>query len=129
MYQIKFLIALLIFCLFGFTSIAQANTQNIQAKEDTTVTVSIKNDQNVQIVRNDKPIIIRKGEKLTLKIENPSNAALQVRVHSSLGRLVKQFLDVFDEVVMSTDKLLPGVYMIIIKKDDTREIRKVMITD
>lgn len=129
MNKIKFLLTLTILSLFCISSIAQADENRLIGRNDTTVTVSIKNDANVKIIKEEHPIIIRKGENLTINIDNPLKATLQVRIHSSLGRLVKQYLDVEDQIVMNTNNLLSGVYLVIIKKDDIREIRKVLITD
>jgi hypothetical protein len=114
------------------------NTQTIQAenidgtlKSDTTIVSELaKTDhKEVKLINNETPIIIRKGDKLTIKISNDNNVSATVRVHSSLGRLVQTYIDVWEKITMSTDKLLPGVYLVVIKKAESREIRKILVTD
>jgi hypothetical protein len=113
------------------TQIIKAKNSHLSPQNDTTIVSElVKNDhKEVKLINNETPIIIRKGEKLTIKISNDNNTSATVRVHSSLGRLVQTYMDVWEKITMTTDKLLPGVYLVIIKKAESREIRKVLVTD
>jgi hypothetical protein len=105
-------------------------TTYVNQEGDTTVVVFTKSDVvDIQIINQETPIIIKKGEVLKVDIENPKNQSILVRVHSSLGRLVKQFDEVYDNISMKTDVLLPGVYIIVIKRAESREIRKFLLTE
>jgi hypothetical protein len=124
------------FCLFACFLLTSsvysfAFTLNKVNFSDTTVVIASNKEKTkeVKLINNDTPIIIQKGDKLTIKVSNEDNRPATVRLHSSLGRLVQQYPEVWDKITMSTDKLLPGVYLVIIKKDETREIRKVLLTE
>jgi hypothetical protein len=94
-----------------------------------TVTVRTANKPVANLVNNEQPIILRKGENLIVKIEETNKLKTTVRIHSSLGKLVKEFMTVDNQISMVTDKLLPGIYLIIIKQGDKREVRKFLLTN
>ena len=94
-----------------------------------TVTVSPIKKTQVQLLNNEIPIILRKGETLVVKVAETEKIKTTVRVHSSLGKLVKEFIEVENQISMITDKLPTGVYLIIIKQADKREIRKFLLTE
>jgi hypothetical protein len=96
---------------------------------DTLVNIQLSTKTGVQLINNEVPIILPKGERLQVKISNSESIPTVVRIHSSLGRLVKEFTEVNGQISMPTDKLLPGIYLIIIKQDALREVRKLVLTD
>jgi hypothetical protein len=125
-------VTLLFAALLLLTSLStQAKENLLRNNIDTTITVNISKEKNpqVQFVNDDTPIILRKGQYLNIKIDNSEITPTTVRVHSTLGRLVKEFIQVEGQINMATDKLLPGVYLIIIKQDDLRKVRKFVLTD
>lgn len=95
---------------------------------DTSRLVNAKKEETVKIIKNDKPIIIRRGKILEISLGEIIEP-IQVRIHSSLGRLVKNFRDVTQDLNYNTQELLPGVYIIVIKRQAEREIRKFILTD
>lgn len=125
-------IILLLATLLLLTSLPTHAKENLlQNSIDTTITINISKEKklSVKFVNDDTPIILRKGQYLNMKIDNSDITPTTVRVHSTLGRLVKEFLQVEGQINMATDKLLPGVYLIIIKQDDLRKVRKFVLTD
>ena len=129
MINLKFLTVLVSFCFIGLGGVAQATTSaNFVASNDTTKNIKITANNSVKIIRNEGEIILRKGAILEVDLGDDAELS-QVRIHSSLGRLVKHFPNVSKKVSMNTQKLLPGVYLIIIKKKESREIRKFILTD
>ena len=110
--------------IFFLASQAFANTA---LPSDTTVRVPAS--PTVQLTNNETPLILRKGEPLVIKIEATQQHKTTVRVHSSLGKLVKEFMEVENQINMLTDKLLPGIYLVVIKQADKREVRKFLITE
>jgi hypothetical protein len=114
-------IAVLVFCLWATPTFASVAT-------DTTHLVVSVNPQ-VKLINNDTPTILRKGEILTVKVQETEKHKTTVRIHSSLGKLVKEFMGVENQISMSTDRLLPGVYLVIIKQADKREVRKFLLTE
>lgn len=129
MMNLKFLIILNALCLVGLCSAAQATiSPNLIARNDTTKSVAVKSSNAVKIIRNEEEIILRRGARLEVDLGDQT-ALSQVRIHSSLGRLVKHFKNVSSKVYLDTKKLLPGVYLIIIKREESREIRKFILTD
>ncbi|GAB4401770.1 MAG: hypothetical protein OHK0053_24930 [Microscillaceae bacterium] len=105
---------------------AEAKTYKPELSGDTTL-LKFAN-QGVKITNDPTPTIVRQGDVLTIDV-GPTENPVQVRIHSSLGRLVKYFSDVVKPVSMSTKALHPGVYLVIIKKETEREIRKVLVTE
>lgn len=93
-----------------------------------TVTNVVPKKSAVTLSNNETPTILRRGETLVVKID-AAKAKTTIRIHSSLGKLVKEFAEVEKQISMFTDKLLPGVYLIIIKQDDKREVRKLLLTE
>ncbi|TAE15034.1 MAG: T9SS C-terminal target domain-containing protein [Bacteroidetes bacterium] len=102
-----------------------------QARSLATDTVIVRTTTKpvANLVNNETPIILRKGENLIVKIEETNKLKTTVRIHSSLGKLVKEFMTVDNQISMVTDKLLPGIYLIIIKQGDKREVRKFLLTN
>ena len=94
-----------------------------------TVTIAMNTQPKAQIVNNETPTILKRGETLTVTLDATSSIKSTVRIHSSLGKLVKEFVEVEKQISMLTDRLLPGVYLVIIKQKDKREIRKFLITE
>ncbi len=94
-----------------------------------TIIISSSAQKTTQLINNETPTILKKGEVLVIKIEETQKTKTVVRVHSSLGKLVKEFMEVENQISMGTDKLQPGVYLIIIKQADKREVRKFLLTD
>lgn len=94
-----------------------------------TVIVTLSNKKPVRLLNNETPTILRKGEVLVVKIDETDKIKTVVRVHSSLGKLVKEFMEVENQISMGTDKLQPGVYLIVIKQADKRETRKFLLTE
>lgn len=122
----------LIFCLlllFRTTGMAQEQNSDFVALGDTSRIVSSISQNDVRIIKNEEALLLKKGEILNIQVDNPNLVPTQVRIHSSLGRCVKRFPMVTNEVSMSTDILLPGVYLIIIRQGNVREIRRFLITD
>jgi hypothetical protein len=123
-------VALVVSFFVNISSVVAEN-EYLTTQNDTTIVSDLSKNEGkeVKLINNETPIIIRKGDKLTIKISNDNNTSATVRVHSSLGRLVQTYVDVWEKITMTTDKLLPGVYLVIIKKAESREIRKVLVTD
>ncbi len=90
---------------------------------------TLSNTPTTQIIQNETPTIVKKGETLNIRLDNPKNEKIIVRVHSSLGRLVKEFPEVKEGFLMPTTTLLAGLYLVIIKRQNIREIRKVLVTE
>ena len=120
--KIQFLFAFLFFALLPITQ-ASASIAT-----DTVIVTSSKN-KNVQLLNNETPTILRKGEVLVVKIDETEKLKTVVRVHSSLGKLVKEFMEVENQISMGTDRLQPGVYLIVIKQAEKREVRKFLLTE
>lgn len=133
MNAIKFCFALICLCFVGFSCYAQTeygNRPQTSALDTTSLTVSLKNPsvaEEVKIIRDENPIRIKRGESLTIKIENENHELIQVRVHSSLGRLVRNFQHVSSDVTLTTQNLQPGIYMIVIKRPGIRKIQKLFL--
>ncbi|MDX2302607.1 MAG: T9SS type A sorting domain-containing protein [Microscillaceae bacterium] len=129
MINLKFLIVLGCLCSSGRVSVAQATiSPNLVASNDTTKSVTIRANEAVKIIRNEEEIILKRGELLEVSLGDHKELS-QVRIHSSLGRLVKQFWNVSQKVFLDTEILLPGVYLIVIKREESREIRKFIVTN
>ncbi len=122
-------------CLVLILWQVKAYSQNLgveassQKRLDTSAAVALNTSEEVKVIKNEQPIILQKGELLTVPIHNETNQPIQVRIHSSLGRLVKHFRNVTQQISMPTGHLLPGIYMVIIKKPGLREVRKVFLTE
>ena len=118
------------FFLFLFAAFCVATNTTAKALATDTVQISSKLKNNdIKLINTETPIIIQKGEILKLKIDNSETIPTSVRIHSSLGRLVKEFMQVDKQINVTTDKLLPGVYLIIIKQDKVREVKKFLLTE
>lgn len=90
--------------------------------------VETRKNQSDWTNQNDIPIILTKGENLVLELDFVKEPILAVRIHSSLGRLVKSYQNVIEKIVMPTEKLEEGIYLIVIKREKNSEIRKFLIT-
>lgn len=102
---------------------------DISIPKSKTLKTNTINTTQTKIINNETPLIVKKGDVLTIKLDNPTNEKMIVRIHSSLGRLVKEYPQVKEGFLMETTTLLAGVYLVIIKKSQSREIRKVLVTD
>ncbi len=124
----KFLFTILLTSIFC-GALAQASYAKIMAHpSDTTVLRFTAKSNEVALINQEKPIIVRKGDVLTINVGEVQNP-IQVRVHSSLGRLLKHFKNVVQPVSMPTDNLQPGIYIVVIKRLESREIKKVLLTE
>ena len=121
----RFKLFILCFCIIH---LATFQVKALALTTDTVTVSPIKKTQ-VQLLNNEIPIILRKGETLVVKVAETEKIKTTVRVHSSLGKLVKEFIEVENQISMITDKLPTGVYLIIIKQADKREIRKFLLTE
>jgi len=110
------------------TCLLASNANAIMFNTDTT-TAAVLKKASVELINKETPIILRKGETLVVKIADTDKIKSTVRIHSSLGKLIKEFVEVENQITMITDKLMPGVYLIIIKQNDKREVRKFLLTD
>ncbi len=115
--------------LLGSPGIAQEQNPDFVAMGDTSRIVSSISQNEVRIVKREEATLLKRGEILNIQVENPEMIPTQVRIHSSLGRCVKRFPVVTSEVSMSTDILLPGVYLVIIRQGNVREIWRFLITE
>lgn len=122
-----FRFSLLFIFLMSFVSITKA--KNTLISGDTSIIKITKGVNDVLIKQLEKPVIVKRGENLVIEVENPSNQKIVIRLHTSLGRLVREYGEVEKKIIVSTQKFLPGLYLIIIKKQDQREVRKVLVTD
>ncbi|TAH28871.1 MAG: T9SS C-terminal target domain-containing protein [Cytophagales bacterium] len=122
-----FRFTLLFIFLVSFVSITKA--KNTLMNGDTSLIKITKGVNNVLIKQLEKPVIVKRGENLIIEVENPNNQKIVIRLHTSLGRLVREYGEVEKKIIVSTQKFLPGLYLIIIKKQDQREVRKVLVTD
>jgi hypothetical protein len=124
----KFLFALTVLGGMIICNSAASYGKNLSALIDTTVLSFSQNEKNVQLINDSETILVRKGEILKIDL-GETGELTQVRVHSSLGRLIKLFRDVNESVSMPTKDLQPGIYMVIIKRLESREIKRVLITE
>lgn len=123
----KHYISLFIFIFISHLNFAQ---KNVLVNKNNQSTKVIKGNEAAKIIKNDNPIIIEQGKNLELDIKMEDEEVAIVRLHSSLGRLVRTFRDIKDKKFnLNTTKLLPGVYTLIIKQSNTREIMKLLITE
>lgn len=113
---------------FLFVNLFVLNSWCVYAISDTIVVTFESNQEKIKILKETNPTIIRQGEVLTVEL-GEIQTPVDVRLHSSLGRVVKQFRGVLKPVYIETNKLQPGVYLIVIKRPEAREIRKVLITE
>lgn len=118
-------------CIFAFLFVVSLSIGQARAfvLATDTIIISSSAQKTTQLINNETPTILKKGEVLVIKIEETQKTKTVVRVHSSLGKLVKEFMEVENQISMGTDKLQPGVYLIIIKQADKREVRKFLLTD
>ncbi len=124
----KFLFALILMSMFCAATTQTSYSKNVSLLSDTTIVRFEATSGEVALINDNKPIVVRRGDVLVIdigKVQNP----IQVRVHSSLGRLLKHFKDVVQPVSMPTDNLEPGIYIVVIKKLESREIKKVLVTE
>lgn len=124
----KFLFVLILTSMFCAMSAKTSYAKNVAFLSDTTILRFEKESNEIALINDSKPIIVRKGDVLTIDVGEVQNP-IQVRVHSSLGRLLKHFKDVVQPVSMTTDHLQPGIYIVVIKRLESREIRKVLLTE
>ncbi|NJO00520.1 MAG: T9SS type A sorting domain-containing protein [Bacteroidia bacterium] len=124
------LVAFIMFWGIVCATITQAQESNtLLGKNDASTSASIQSSEEVTIVRDETPIRLRRGDVLSVSVGEQHQGPTQVRIHSSLGRLVKRFDYPEQAVSMDTDILQPGVYIVVIKSPEIREIRKVLLTD
>ena len=72
-------------------------------------------------------IILQQGKNLEIDL-NEENDAYQVRIHTSLGRLIKRFQNVKEKVIVKTNDWKVGIYIVVIKSGEFREIKRVVLT-
>ena len=118
--------ALILGCSLFIGNVLMAKSEKSLITRDTTMILFSK---SVLLINDNNPIIIQKGEILNIKVEQAENEQVDIRIHSSLGRLVREFKNVYQQINYKTDHLLAGIYLVVIKRADVREIRKVLITD
>jgi hypothetical protein len=122
--------------LFVFASLMYFSPNFTFAK----VSFTLKNDtllkvkkeikkKSIEFQNNETPSIIKRGEKLVIEVKDETQKKVVVRLHSSLGRLIKEYGEVEKKIIVPTDTFLPGLYLVIIKKTNAREVRKVLITE
>ncbi len=126
MNKVLFATPLLLLCIL--LNSPKSFATNPLLSEDTTHISFRQQESNVKLTNEAETILVRKGDVLKIDL-GESDELIQVRIHSSLGRLIKHFKDVTDNVSMQTDDLQPGIYMVIIKRLEEREIKRVLITD
>ena len=117
---------LILGCSLFIGNVLMAKSEKSLITRDTTMILFSK---SVLLINDNNPIIIQKGEILNIKVEQAENEQVDIRIHSSLGRLVREFKNVYQQINYKTDHLLAGIYLVVIKRADVREIRKVLITD
>jgi hypothetical protein len=121
---------LLFLCGLFFICNYATQATNIDLPKDTIKYNRIeKGINNVIIKKVETPTIVKRGQNLVIEISHEPNEKVIVRLHSSLGRLIREFKEVEKKIVVQTHKFLPGLYLIIIKKNNQREVRKVLVTD
>lgn len=122
-----FIILCTLFFSLSFALSAKAQVdQTLLAVSDTSQSNEKQAQETVKVIRVTKPIIAKMGSPISIPLD--ATVLSTVRLHSSLGRLIQKISGVNNEVKLKTDKLLPGVYMLIIKKPGIREIHKVLLT-
>ncbi|MCS6821928.1 MAG: T9SS type A sorting domain-containing protein [Microscillaceae bacterium] len=85
-------------------------------------------NKEIKIIKTDNPIIVRRGEPLVINMSDQENF-YQVRIHTTLGRLMKRYTDVRAKITIHTDLWETGIYTVVISNATKREIRKVLITE
>ncbi len=114
--------------LVGFSAVGKANNARFLFGNDTSVT-TYKGINDVVIKKIETPTIVKRGQNLVIEVENIAKEKIIIRLHSSLGRLIREYGEVDKKIIVPTQKFLPGLYFIIIKKQNEREVRKVLVTD
>lgn len=84
-------------------------------------------ETNTNYLQEEEQIILQKGKDLDINLDQKFEH-YQVRVHTSLGRLVKRFADVNTKVSISTKDWKEGIYIVVIKSGDYRNIKRVLLT-
>ncbi|TAE74354.1 MAG: T9SS C-terminal target domain-containing protein [Bacteroidetes bacterium] len=114
--------------LMSFSMIGKAKNSYFLVANDTSVTIS-KGIGDVIIKKLETPTIVKRGQNLIIQVENTKNEKIIIRLHSSLGRLIREYGEVDKKIIVPTQKFLPGLYFVIIKKQNEREVRKVLVTE
>jgi hypothetical protein len=130
----KFYSFFICFGIFTYTNIFAQDFAKVDIADKNPNKTGLKakplsTNTHIEIKNDEAPLIARKGETLNVKLDNPKNEKLMVRLHSSLGRLVKEYTQVKGGILIETTTLLAGVYFVIVKRQNVREIKKLLITD
>ncbi len=130
----KFYFFLICFGIFNYSNIfaqdfAKIDFADKNANKKVLKTNTLNTTNKTEIKNDETPLIVRKGEVLNIKLDNPKNEKIIVRVHSSLGRLVKEYTQIKEGVLIQTNVLLAGLYLVIVKRENAREIKKLLVTD
>lgn len=88
--------------------------------------MAVQNIATSQFQKSEQ-IILQKGKDLEFNLDQKYEH-YQVRVHTSLGRLVKRLPDVNTKVSISTKDWKEGNYIVVIKSGNFHDIKRLLLT-